>query len=105
MNINFRPKKCIGQSRYGRYGFYATVFTSEYCPLRLHSPANNVPCSELCPLSCMHFQGGLAFLLDSRSSYSLVPKSLQMTVHSFSGTIPRVRTLFTSKNVLGGQIH
>ena len=24
MNINFRPKKCSGQSRYGRYGSYAT---------------------------------------------------------------------------------
>ena len=25
MNINFWPKKCSGQSRYGRYGSYATV--------------------------------------------------------------------------------
>ena len=25
MNINLRPKKCSGQSRYGRYGSYATV--------------------------------------------------------------------------------
>ena len=25
MNINFRPIKCSGQSRYGRYGSYATV--------------------------------------------------------------------------------
>ena len=24
MNINLRPKKCSGQSRYGRYGSYAT---------------------------------------------------------------------------------
>ena len=24
MNINFWPKKCSGQSRYGRYGSYAT---------------------------------------------------------------------------------
>ena len=24
MNINFQPKKCSGQSRYGRYGSYAT---------------------------------------------------------------------------------
>ena len=24
VNINFRPKKCSGQSRYGRYGSYAT---------------------------------------------------------------------------------
>ena len=27
MNINFRPKKCSGQSRYGRYGSYATAFS------------------------------------------------------------------------------
>ena len=26
MNINLRPKKCSGQSRYGRYGSYATEF-------------------------------------------------------------------------------
>ena len=25
MNTNFRPKKCSGQSRYGRYGSYATA--------------------------------------------------------------------------------
>ena len=25
MNINLRPKKCSGQSRYGRYGSYATA--------------------------------------------------------------------------------
>ena len=28
MNINFRPKKCSGQSRYGRYGSYATVLAT-----------------------------------------------------------------------------
>ena len=37
MNINLRPKKCSGQSRYGRYGSYATaispaqIMRSKYC--------------------------------------------------------------------------
>ena len=26
MNINLQPKKCSGESRYSRYGSYATVF-------------------------------------------------------------------------------
>ena len=33
MNINLRPKKCSGQSRYGRYGSYAT----EISLLELHT--------------------------------------------------------------------
>ena len=31
MNINLRPKKCSGQSRYGRYGSYATADCTNEC--------------------------------------------------------------------------
>ena len=32
LNINFRLKKCSGQSRYGRYGSYATAYLPAKIP-------------------------------------------------------------------------
>ena len=31
MNINLQPKKCSGQSRYSRYGSYATGICMDVC--------------------------------------------------------------------------
>ena len=60
MNISFWPKKCSGQSRYGRYGSYATDSTckQDLIGVSLSKPHTSRTafaevCYRMCLLACL----------------------------------------------------